>query len=59
MKDTKEFTTLAHGAGGKEMNALIKRFNFPKPVDWQGSDDDAAHVDLLDGNSLFFTTDSF
>ena len=54
---TKEIITLAHGSGGKEMNALIESLGFSYRGDWKNCDDDAASIDI--GKKLVFTTDSF
>ncbi|MFC2163041.1 hydrogenase expression/formation protein HypE [Candidatus Altiarchaeota archaeon] len=51
--------TLAHGAGGKEMNELISSLGLSFRGGWTGCDDDAASYDLGDGRYLVFTTDSY
>lgn len=55
MKDDK--ITLAHGAGGKEMEELIKRYSFFRG-DWKNCSNDASTFNLGD-KELLFTTDSF
>ena len=48
---------LSHGAGGSEMQDLIKEFIFKKG-NWNNTDNDAANIKF--GNEqLVFTTDSF
>jgi len=54
-----DFITLAEGSGGKEMEALIKRFRLLNRGSWENCDDDASTLDFGDGRKLVFTTDSF
>jgi len=54
----KDIITLAHGAGGKEMDELIESLGFDFRGDWLHSDDDASVLDIGD-QYLVFTTDSF
>jgi hydrogenase expression/formation protein HypE len=58
----KEFVTLSQGSGGSEMQELIKRFAFSSIAEkkgWKNCDSDSATLDLGDGKSIVFTTDSF
>lgn len=49
---------LAHGSGSREMNSLIKLFDFFRG-DWKNYDNDSATYELDNENYLVFTTDSF
>ena len=58
----KEFVTLSQGSGGSEMQELISRFAFSKAAQnagWKNCDSDSATLDIGDGRSIVFTTDSF
>jgi len=50
--------TLAHGAGGKEMQELIADLGLKSRGRWKHCDDDSAVLELGDKN-LIFTTDSY
>jgi len=54
----KDLITLAHGAGGKEMDELIRSLNIKNRGNWKNYDDDSATLDQ-ENNKLVFTTDSF
>lgn len=55
----KDFIFLAQGSGGKEMNDLIKSFNFTNRGKWNNYDVDSSTLDIGDGKLLVFTTDSY
>jgi len=48
---------LSHGAGGSEMQELVKRFIFNRG-NWNNSDNDSANLKIGE-DELLFTTDSF
>lgn len=54
-----DIITLAHGAGGEEMDELIKSFGFEEKGDWLGCDDDAASILPPPNKRIVFTSDSF
>ncbi len=55
----KEFISLAHGSGGKEMAELIKGLKISNRGNWQNFDNDSATLDIGNGQIIVFTTDSF
>jgi hydrogenase expression/formation protein HypE len=50
--------TLAHGAGGREMDALVSSLGISARGNWQECDNDASALDI-GSQYLVFTTDSF
>lgn len=55
----KEFISLAHGSGGKEMTELIQSFTLSNRGKWENFDNDSSTLDLKSNQKLVFTTDSF
>jgi len=53
-----DLVRLSEGAGGREMNSLIKKIRerFPKS-NWKSTEDDSAHIQV--NGKLFFTSDSY
>jgi hydrogenase expression/formation protein HypE len=56
---TNEIISLAQGSGGKEMVDLINSYHLQFRGHWKNYDNDAATLDIGNGNLLVFTTDSF
>ncbi|MFH1433037.1 MAG: hydrogenase expression/formation protein HypE [archaeon] len=54
-----EFVTLACGAGGREMDALIDSFGLKFRGKWRNYENDSATLDIGGGKTLVFTTDSY
>lgn len=55
----KKIITLAHGAGGAEMQELIDSFGIANRGAWKECDNDSAILPISKGQNLVFTTDSF
>jgi len=56
---TADIISLAHGSGGREMVDLITSYHLPFRGKWENYDNDAATLDIGNGQLLVFTTDSF